>query len=395
MDLLTEKGVSARIQVRYRLPYSIWRDMKERGCDFSHVDFKHYIRVIYNPMTDWENKDSSEKDTALYIYSVLSSQFKERPGSLYNYIDNPKDNGYQSFHVKFLNRGGTWEELHIGSERMHLNAKLGCIVERGESWLERFQTVLQNIADSNDGYLFMEGVSSSLYNEDIIAFTPKGKGIILPKGATALDFAYEVHTSIGEHAQYARINGKLSPIKTELHRGDCVEIGLSDTIVANSNWMAYAKTYKAKKCLRELIRHKKVLEFDRCPICQPLPGDEVIGFQSPDGRITLHSRHCPRAIKMASEKGDSIIAVNFTPDPQISYPVTIKITAIDRYHLLRDIIDCFVEAQHLSMDKLVTETEDQITTFTIEFSVHSADELHLTMNAIAGIDGVDEVQNIM
>ena len=392
--ILKEKGLTARLDVRYRKPYSIWRDMREGNCDFSHVPFKHYIRVIYEPMDNWINHDTVEKDTALYIYSVLAKNFKERPGSLYNYIDNPKDNGYQSFHVKLLNQAGAWEELHIGSERMHRNAKLGCVVERGESWLERFKTVLQNLAGDSDSFLFMEGVSTSLYNEDIIAFTPKGKGIILPKGATALDFAYEVHTDIGEKAQYARVNGKLCPLRTELHRGDCVEIGVSDAITPKVEWLEFAKTFKARRRLHELLKHQGEPEFRRCPVCHPLPGDDVVGFQDPDGTLTLHNRHCPEAIKLASENGDSIVSASFKADPERTYPVRIKITAIDRYHLLHDIIDCFTEERHLSMDKIGTVTQDQIVDCLIDFQVHSADELYDTMNGIATIPGVDEVQRI-
>lgn len=387
--ILAERGIKARTQVRYRKPYSIWRNMMEAGCDFSHVDFKHYIRVIYSPMPGW-----GEKDTSLFIYSILSSHFKERPGSVTNYIDNPKDNGYQSFHVKFLNDAGSWEELHISSERMVRNSQLGCVVERGESWMERFENVLKDIASSSDGLYFMESVSSTFYNEDIIAFTPKGKGIILPKGATALDFAFEVHTRIGEHAQYARINGKLCPIKTELHRGDCVEIGVSDTITPKYEWLGYAKTYKAKHNLHEILKRQEKLEYNRCSECSPLPGDEVIGFLEPDGRITLHRRYCSEAIKRSSENGDSIVAVNFEAGDAFLYPVRIKITAIDRYHLLRDIIDCFVEEQRLSMNKLETTTEDQIVTCIIDFPVHSAIELQHTMESIGAIDGVDEVQRI-
>jgi len=391
---LIEKGVQSRIQIRYRRPYSIWRDMKEKNCDFAHVDFKHYVRIIYTPMSSWVDQSSVEKDTALYIYSVLVRRFKERPGSLYNYIDNPKDNGYQSLHVRFLNQAGVWEELHIGSERMHRNAKLGCVVERDEQWLERFKKVLQNIADNSMGF-FMESVSSSLYNEDIIAFTPKGKGIILPKGATALDFAYEVHTDIGEHAQYARINGKLSPLRTELFRGDCVEIGISDSVRPNPGWLDYAKTYKAKKNLHDYFKRQSRIDFDRCAVCQPLPGDEVIGFRGENGRITIHSRNCPQAIKLASEDGDSIVAIAFEEHPQITYPVRIKITAIDRYHLLSDIVDCFVDERHLSMDKLETSTEDQIVSCFIDFQVRSSSELQDTINSISAIMGVDEVQRIL
>ena len=394
-DMFKTVGIPARTQIRYRKPYSIWRTMREVGCDFSHVDFKHFIRIIYTPITEWSRSLSPEKDTTLFIYSCLSGRFKERPGSVVNYIDNPKDNGYQSFHVQMLNRAGAWEELHIASERMHRNSKLGCIVERGETWLERFKTVLQNIAESGDGYIFMDGVSSSLYNEDILAFTPKGKGIILPKGATALDFAFEVHSEIGEHAKYARINGALSPIKTELHRGDCVEIGTSEDVVPKPEWLDYAKTYKARRRLHDILRNSPAPAYKICGKCNPLPGEEVIGFKDADGVVTVHSRHCPEAIKLASENGNSLVSVDFEPDSAYMYPVRIRIIAIDRYHLLRDIIDCFVERQHLSMNKLSTHTEDEIVECLIDFPVHSVDELHLTMESISAIKGVDEVQRII
>lgn len=393
-DIFKTVGIPARTQIRYRRPYSIWRTMREEGCDFAHVDFKHFVRVIYTPMTEWKRSISPEKDTTLFIYSCLTSRFKERPGSVSNYIDNPKDNGYQSFHVQLLNDKGSWEELHIASERMHRNARLGCIVERDESWLERFKEVLQNIAQSGDGYVFMDSVSSSLYNEDILAFTPNGKGIILPKGATALDFAFEVHTEIGEHAKFARINGALSPIKTVLHRGDCVEIGTSEDVVAKPEWLSYAKTYKARRRLHDVLRSSADEGVKLCPECTPLPGEEVIGFKDADGVITVHSRHCPVAIKMASENGSSIVSVNFEPKEGRTYPVTIRIVAIDRYHLLRDIIDCFVERQHLSMNKLTTTTEDEIVECIIDFPVHSVDELSITMDSIAAIPSVDEVQRI-
>ena len=387
-------GIPARTQIRYRRPYSIWRTMREEGCDFAHVEFKHFVRVIYTPMTEWKRSISPEKDTTLFIYSCLTSQFKERPGSVSNYIDNPKDNGYQSFHVQLLNDLGAWEELHIASERMHRNARLGCVVERDESWLERFKEVLQNIAQSGDGYVFMDSVSSSLYNEDILAFTPNGKGIILPKGATALDFAFEVHTEIGDHAKFARINGALSPIKTVLHRGDCVEIGTSEDVVAKPEWLSYAKTYKARRRLHDLLRNSADEGVKLCTECTPLPGEEVIGFKDADGVITVHSRHCPVAIKLASENGSSIVSVNFEPKEGRTYPVSIRIVAIDRYHLLRDIIDCFVERQHLSMNKLSTSTEDEIVECIIDFPVHSVDELQLTISSIAAIPGVDEVHRV-
>jgi len=390
--LMIDKGIVGRTEIRYRRPYSVWKDMKEASCDFSHVPFKHYIRVIYQPMTEWAHQNRVEKDTALFIYSILSEVFKERPGSMFNYIDNPKENGYQSFHVKFLNHNGAWEELHIGSERMHINAKLGCVVERGESWIERFRQVLQNIADNTDGF-FMDEIGSSLYNEDIIVFTPKGKGIILPKGATVLDFAFEVHTKIGAHAHYARINGKLCPISTELHRGDCVEVGTNPAVLARPQWFTYAHTVKTKRCLREILTAQDALQYVRCEHCRPLPGDEVVGFTNGNGSITIHRRNCSEAIRRASENGDDIVSVNFEQHPLTTFPARIHLTAIDRYLLLSDIINCFVR-QGISMEKLNIETNEQIADCDVIFSVHSADELSRTIEAISRISGIDEVQRL-
>ena len=216
--ILTERGIQARTEVRYRKPYSIWMKMHAKGCDFAHVDTKYYIRVIYQNPEGW-----SEKDTSLRIYSALTDSFKERPGSVSNYIDAPKENGYQSFQVKLLNDRGRWEELHISSERMIRNGRLGCAAERTDeniqAWLDKFNDILKEVADQDEVFDFMEGVTSSFYYDDIMVFTPKGRGIILPKGATALDFAFEIHSRIGEHAHYARINGKLASIKTVLRRG--------------------------------------------------------------------------------------------------------------------------------------------------------------------------------
>lgn len=391
--LLREKGIKARTQVRYRKPYSIWRDMKSDGVDFAHVEFKHYVRVIYEPSEGW-----SEKDTSLFIYSVLTDKFKERPGSVVNYIDNPKENGYQSFHVKLLGRPGCWEELHISSERMLRNSRLGCIVKTNEEsmrqWLKKLQGVLKDMAETRDTEGFMEGLTRSLYNEDIYALTPKGRVVILPKGATALDFAFELHTSIGEHAQYARVNGKLCSVKSELHRGDCVEIGTSDDVHPQPDWLDNIRSTKAKNYLLGRIRHDSAEKYHRCSVCHPLPGDEVVGFRSDDEMLTLHRRNCPEAIKLASENGDAIVAVNFENDNTRIYMVRLNIIAIDRYHLLRDIIDCIVEQQHLSMVNLNTVMSDQIVNCTVDFGVHSADELSNTIGGISKIPGVDEIQRM-
>ena len=124
----------ARTEVYSRGPYSAWRKMNSSGCDFKHVEGKYYIRIIY-PNTH----DYSEKDMSLKIYSILTDRFKEKPGSVANYIDSPKENGYQSYHVKLLTPQGTWEEVHISSERMIRKSQFGCIAESTETNITNWQ----------------------------------------------------------------------------------------------------------------------------------------------------------------------------------------------------------------------------------------------------------------
>ena len=391
--LLAKGGIKARTEVRYRKPYSIWMKMHSKGCDFAHVNTKYYVRVVYQNQEPW-----SEKDTSLRIYSILTDVFKERPGSVSNYIDAPKENGYQSFQVKLLNEKGRWEELHISSERMVRNGRLGCAAERTDeniqSWLNKFNELLKEVADQEAGMDFMDGVTSSFYYDDIMVFTPKGKCVILPKGATALDFAFEIHSRIGEHAHYARINGKLSSVKTVLKRGDCVEIGTSDSVEPDPSWLDHVSTYKARKSINSHLSRMTGSHYVRCPHCHPLPGDEVIGFKKNDGSIEVHKRNCQTAVRLASQHGDSIVAVNFEEESKCLYPVRISVRAIDRYHLLSDLVDCITEKLRLSMIGLRTETTDHIGVCTIDFEVHSMNELQTAMDSIAAIDGVDEVQRI-
>ena len=381
----------ARTEVYSRGPYSAWRKMHSSGCDFKHVEGKYYIRIIY-PNTH----DYSEKDMSLKIYSILTDRFKEKPGSVANFIDSPKENGYQSYHVKLLNPQGTWEEVHISSERMIRKSQFGCIAESTETtitnWLEKFKHVLQEMATRGKEVEYMDGVTSSFYNDDIIAYTPEGKGVILPKGATALDFAFEIHSELGLHAQYARINGLLSSVKTELERGDVVEIGCNDNVVPKKDWLSAVSTYKAKTRINNFLNKQRKLQYDRCESCRPLPGDEVIGFKNPDGSISIHRRDCKVAIRLASQRGDDIVAVNFEEDREFMYPVKIDIVVIDRYHLLVDLIDCITNKLQLSLTRISTESRDSIGYCTMEFPVHSSAELQEVISNISQIKGVEEVK---
>ena len=381
----------ARTEVYSRGPYSAWRKMHSTGCDFKHVEGKYYIRIIY-PNTH----EYSEKDMSLKIYSILTDRFKKKPGSVANFIDSPKENGYQSYHVQLLTQQGTWEEVHISSERMIRKSQFGCIAESTETnitnWLEKFKHVLQEMATRGKEVEYMDGVTSSFYNDDITAYTPDGKAVILPKGATALDFAFEIHSELGLHAQYARINGLLVSVKTELERGDVVYIGKNDNIIPKKDWLEHVSTYKAKSHITTFLNKQRQLQFVRCEVCRPLPGDEVIGFKNSDGSISIHRRDCKSAIRLASQRGDDIVAVNFESDSDFLYNVRIDIRAVDRYHLLVDLIDCITNRLQLSLTHILTESKDEIVDCSMGFQVHSAAELQEAISSISEIDGVDEVK---
>lgn len=388
---LMSAGIDADVYIEYRQPYSIWRKMQKYGDDFNHLKYRHFTDVVFP-----QPVDMSEKDMALKIYSVLTNRFKEKPGGIVNYIDSPKENGYQSFHVKLLADFGRWQEVHISSERMIIDSQLGCVSDRSEDnirrWIEKFKGILRDIAhNGKDGGNFIENVVTSFYNDDIMTFTPKGKPVVLPQKSTALDFAYEVHSGLGEKAKYARLNGFLASIKAPLRRGDVVEIFTDEDSRPQADWLDHVVTYKAKKAIRNYLARQPKSEYHRCHVCNPIPGEEVIGFKDDKGEITIHKRDCEVAVRLASQMGDNIVSVDFRPDATL-YPVTIVVKAVDRYHLFIDIVDTITNELHLTMNSFNTDTVDSIVTCRISFGVHSFDELQSIISHISAIDGVDEVK---
>ncbi|NPD80928.1 bifunctional (p)ppGpp synthetase/guanosine-3',5'-bis(diphosphate) 3'-pyrophosphohydrolase [Prevotella sp. PINT] len=407
--ILHEAGIDAKATVYWRAPYSLWRRMKAANKDFIHLDNRYYIRVTFSGCN---GRELSEKTICLYIYSLLTNKYNEKPGSFQNLIDQGKENSYKSINVMLLSHEGIWEDVQICSDKMVEASRFGCmaeVAERAETrncgnnvslqnvrkWIEKFRKILKEIAAESQTQGFIESIKSSLYYDDVLAFTPKGEAIILPKGSTALDFAFELHTDIGLHAKYARINSKLMSVRTVLNRGDVVEIGTEDDALPKAEWMQYVQSYKAKRSLRSYFSEELAKQqYQRCTCCLPLPGGETIGFREEDNSITLHKRNCPEAIRLASKFGDNIIYMEFDESPDRQYPVTIYIKAIDRYHLFIDILSKITNDLHLFIDSLKTETNDDITDLTVTFYVHSVRELNSAIQSLYSIPGVDEVRRV-
>lgn len=396
-SILKENGIKYQRFVAYKQPYNIWRKMQQMNLDFDHLECRHYTRIIFP-----SDMYMTDKNMALKIYSLLTDNFKERPNSVINYIDLPKQNGYQAFHTQLLSDYGVWEEIHIQSEKMAKKTSLGYLFDSGQRdidinlWLENFRNVLKDVSDNlenneDNKHFFIESVRASFYNDDIQVYTPNGKTFLLPKHSSAIDFAFQVHTDVGMHAKYAKINGHLASVTTMLKRGDCVEIGTSPDVWPQEDWRDSAKSYKALRNIHMYLDSLPKPEFCRCNNCNPIPGEEVIGFKEKDGSITVHRRDCSIAISQASQWGDSIMGVEFKEDPAILYPATLTAMAVDRQHLLSDIIDTISNGLHLSINSLHTVTEDEIVTCTINFFIHSYQELQLIVKNILDIPDVDEV----
>ena len=396
-EVLTANGIKFKRDTLYKQPYNIWRKMNTLNQDYEHLECRHFTRLVF-PTDD----SMPQKDVCLRIYSLLTNTFRERPNSIVNYIDLPKQNGYQAFHTQVMGDYGTWEEIHIQSEKMATKTRLGYLFDSGQReidinmWLENFRAVLRDVTASLDRHdnktFFFESLKASFYNDDIQVYTTDGKAMLLPKGSTAIDVAFNMHTHIGMHAKYAKINGHLASVKTRLKRGDCVEIGTAPDIWPQTDWIRNAKSYKALHNIRVYLDQLPKPEYCRCQHCKPIPGEEVIGFRETNGVVTVHRRDCSVAIGDASQWGDSIVAVDFKGDPDVLYPATLTAKAVDRQHLLSDIIETISNRLHLSINSLNTVTKDEIVTCTINFYVHDNTELLTIVNDILSIPDVDEVK---
>ena len=413
--LLSEEGIEVRTEVRYRLPYSIDRSMRDTGRDVEHVEHRYVVRVIYDRARLTPLLESvPDKTICLRIYGILTAEFREKAGSLVNYVDHPKENGYRSMHVQLLGEMGTWEEIHISSEEMVRRTKLGIMLERignrradgdvrdanrllergDREWIDKFCVMLERIAEGEGDIHFMEGVADALYAEDITVYDAAGTPTRLPQHATALDCAFE--RGVGEKAHYARIDGRLASLVTPLEHGNCVEIFTAEQTRPCAEWTDAVKTFKAKNFLKAYFRREASAGPCRCPECLPLPGQEVIGFtdETCENTVTVHRRDCPRAISLSAQHGDAIVEVDFPNHPDVTYPVATRIRAVDRPRLLHDIIASLTDGLGLEMNELHVATRDHIVELTVHYAVHSVGELRSAVRFLGAIEGVDEVCKI-
>ncbi|MCE1181516.1 MAG: bifunctional (p)ppGpp synthetase/guanosine-3',5'-bis(diphosphate) 3'-pyrophosphohydrolase [Rhodocyclales bacterium] len=261
-DKLAHAGLKAEVFGREKSLYSIFRKMKEKRLSFSQVLDIYGFRVVV------ENKM-----TCYLALGTLHSLFKPVPGKFKDYIAIPKANGYQSLHTTLIGPYGTPVEVQIRTREMHNVAQEGVAAHwlykdmdetsadlqiKTHKWL---QSLLE--MQTSDASEFFENVKIDLFPDEVYVFTPKGKILAMPSGATAVDFAYAVHTDVGNHCSAARINHELAPLRTELRNGDLVEIITSSQATPNPAWLTYVKTGRARSKIRHFLKTEQNVESAR------------------------------------------------------------------------------------------------------------------------------------
>ena len=256
------KGLDIKAQVsgREKLLFSIYNKMKEKSLSFSQVLDIYGFRVVVD-----------DKPSCYLALGALHGLYKPVPGKFKDYIAIPKVNGYQSLHTMLIGPFGTPVEMQIRTADMHRIAETGVashwlykdeegslneLQQRTHQWL---QSLLEIQSSSGDSAEFLEHIKVDLFPDEVYVFTPKGKIMALPRGATAVDFAYAVHTDIGDRCVAVRINYELMPLRTEIKNGDRVEIITASHAKPNPAWLSYVRTGKARARIRHFL---KTMQFD-------------------------------------------------------------------------------------------------------------------------------------
>ena len=257
---LTEAGLSFHIKGRTKSIHSIWQKMNKQKCPFEGVYDLFAIRVILDTPAE------KEKMQCWQTFAIITSMYQPNPKRLRDWISVPKSNGYESLHITVLGPEHKWVEVQIRTERMDEVAERGVAAHwrykgvRSESGLDEWLTNIRSMLETSDGMEAMDQFKMDLYEDEVFVFTPKGDLYKFPKGATVLDFAYHIHSKLGNSCTGARINGRVVTLRQQLQSGDQVEIMTSSNQKPKQDWLNIVKTSRAKSKIRLALKETQVKE---------------------------------------------------------------------------------------------------------------------------------------
>lgn len=504
---LEENKIKFDITGRPKSIYSIWNKMQNKNVPFEEVYDLFAIRIVFEP-----NQNVPEKIQCWHIYSLITDIYLPKPDRIRDWVSTPKANGYEALHGTVMGPGGKWVEVQIRTTRMEEIAEKGYAahwkykgISNQESeidkWLKRIREMLEN--PKTNAMEFIDEFKLNLFSTEIFIFSPKGDIIKLPKGATALDFAYEIHSQIGNKAIGAKVNHKLVPLSQVLNSGDQVEILTSDVNRSQREWLNYVITAKAKSAIKDSFKdetkwrieqgkitlEEKLKEFNLHPnsrilrklitgydvsnkdelysriggdlitlenlkkvlrkntkskliryweltfggsrkkdirqepatadsfnnkvpfilkenidetelsyqiakCCNPIPGDEVIGYRSPSESIIIHKSKCPTAIKLMSSHGNMIVSANWTTHKIMSFLARISFNGIDKVGIVNSITNVISLDLNANIRKIMVESHDGIFDGTIDLYVHDTKHLNNLIYNISKIKGINSVKRV-
>jgi len=499
-EQLKREGVDFNITERLKSIYSIWNKMQTKGVSFDEVYDLLAVRIVFNPKTN-----VSEKRQCFDILSLVTDIYKPKPDRIRDWITIPKANGYEALHVTVMGPQGKWVEIQIRTQRMDEIAERGFaahykyknindVENELDRWLQKIKDMLQN--PESDALEFLDEFKMNLFSSEIIVFTPKGRMVNLPKNATIIDFAYEIHTELGNHCIGAKINHKLVPVSHALQSGDQVEILSSKTQTPQLSWLNFIITAKAKTKVKQsfkLDRKKHIeqgrkiiedqlskykitpssdtlkklsayysltnkeqlyaqvgmgfleldnldevlqtrrenklakfwklsfsqkkeepaltgkinkkapfilkedpeeLNYSLAKCCNPIPGDDVVGYVSDEEHIIIHKRNCPEALKIMSQQGDSIITAEWTKFKKLSYLSRIKLSGFDRVGVVNEITTIISKQSDINMRTVHFDTHDGIFEGDLYLYIHSVQDLNELISRLMKIKGMDTIERI-
>jgi GTP pyrophosphokinase len=436
---LRNAGIEATVQGRPKHIYSIFRKMQRKQLPFAQVFDVRAARVIVPSVAD-----------CYAALGVVHDMWPFIPGEFDDYVATPKDNDYQSIHTAVHGPDGRPLEVQIRTQKMQDQAELGVAAhwryKEGSNADRRYDqkilAVRQLIEGGGASSDELARISVGLFDDRIYAMTPKGEVVDLPKGGTPLDFAFHVHSDLGERCKGARVNGRIAPLNQPLSSGDVVEIITGKQPAPSRDWLsatagylvsprsrsklrAYfrrldeqtahaapaaaepkpvqspqargprAKTTKAARATRSPVAIDGVgdlpITLARC--CAPVRPQPIRGYLTLGRGVTIHKADCPGLAHMLRQKPQRQLQVEWTERDDVRLPARMQIEAFDRRGLLRDISDLIAE-EHLSIEGVTSHTDpdNRIATFEVRLAVKDVSELARLQRRLARIPNVYKVR---
>ena len=499
IEKLKENGIDFEISGRVKSVYSIWSKMQRKHVSFEEIYDIFAIRIVFKP-----SPLIPEKSQCWHIYSLVTDIYKPKPDRIRDWVNIPKANGYEALHSTVMGPDGVWAEVQIRSERMeeiaergfaaHWKYKAGTLSkEEGEfdRWMKQVREALNS--PTADAVEFLDNFKLSLYTSEIVVFTPKGDSRTLPQGATALDFAYDIHSKIGNSAMGAKINHKIESIFAPVGSGDQIEIITSRNVTPRPDWLEHVITTKAKQSIVNFLKKdklnniangivlfearlkdfgvtpsarvfRKVLPAYECatkdefysklgagivklddlgkvlrensankilkfwtlqipnpfrflggegkkdkhvlpddpsdpeapqfviaPCCNPIPGDEVVGYKNPDThKVDVHKKSCNELIKLAAQHGNNLTPVTWSSHKAMSYLTVMELRGIDRIGILMELSQVITGELNTNIRELHIQSHDGIFEGRISLYVKNKTDLKMIIEKVGKIKGVEK-----